>query len=134
MTSRLKNPIGDVVLPLAYQYGGRDPAEITHDETHIHNAYSWDFQVSRLIDYGRNVLGPRQYLEVKYENILDNPSDMLKEIASFVGIVESVKNTTLKIDPQRIKSIDMGSNVALQVWNICGNTARLLDYDECATS
>lgn len=134
MTSRLKNPIGDVVLPLAYQYAGKDPAEITQDETHLHNAYSWDFQVSRLIDYGRKVLGPRQYFEAKYENIVDNPNDMLKEIASFWGIVEPVKNTTLKIDIQRIKSIDMRSHEARQVCNICGNTARLLGYGECATS
>ena len=130
MTSRLKNPIGDVVLPLAYQYAGRDPADIQEDQTHLHNAYSWNFQVSRLISYGREVLGSKQYLEVKFENIMDNPNDVLKEISSFIGISGLVENTTLEVDPQRIKGIDMGSEEARQVWEICGNTAKLLGSDD----
>src|SRR5262249_28497011 len=59
MTSRMDSVVGTVSLRAAYRYSNRDAAQIGADEPHLHNAYSWNFQVSRVVRYARDVLGER---------------------------------------------------------------------------
>src|ERR1700741_5203529 len=74
MTSRLDNAVGAVTLPAAYRYAKRDPALITTDEPYLHNACSWNFQVTRVVHYGRGALGDERYLEIGYEDMCAEPS------------------------------------------------------------
>ena len=128
MTSRLGNPVGDVALPSAYRYAGQDPGAISIDESYLHNAYSWNFQVTRVMNYGREVLGTSQYLEMRYENVCTRPDSVLAVIRSFLGCADSRTGASTHVDPARTGAWDAADARAQAIWAICGETAERLGY------
>lgn len=133
MTSRLGNPVGDVALPGAYRYAGQDPGAILTDESYLHNAYSWNFQVTRVMSYGRDVLGASQYLEMRYEDVCAGPDSVLAIVRSFLGCADSRISASTCVDPSRMGAWDAADARAKAIWAICGETAGRLGYS-CARS
>jgi len=128
MTSRLGNPVGDVTLPGAYRYVGRDPSAIPTDEPYLHNAYAWNFQVTRVIDYGREALGAAQYLEMAYEDACAEPLQALAMVRSFLGCGDSQAGASTRVDPARTGAWDAADARVQAIWAICGETAGRLGY------
>jgi hypothetical protein len=128
MTSRLSNPVGAVVLPAAYRYVKRDPALIAADEPYVHNACSWNFQVSRVVGYGRGVLGGDRYLEIAYEDVCTNPARAAATVRSFLGSPTEARETMIQVDFTRSGGWDAGDPRVDLIWRLCGETAVLLGY------
>ena len=128
MTSRLGNPVGDVALPAAYRYSSRAASELTTDEAYLHNAYSWNFQVARVLHYARCVLGQEQYLEIKYEDVCTRPDRVLGAVQSHVGCGRDRGGASLPVDLARVGAWDPRDLRVQAIWDICGRTAELLGY------
>ena len=128
MTSRLGNPVGAVALPAAYRYSKRDPALIATDEPHWHNACAWNFQVSRVVRYGRDVLGEGRYLEIAYEQLCAAPSGVCAAVRSFLGCAAGERETSIPVDLARSGGWDAGDPRVDAIWRLCGETAALLGY------
>ena len=128
MTSRLSNPVGAVALPAAYRYSKRDPALIAVDEPYLHNACSWNFQVSRIVRYGRDVLGGDRYLEIAYEDVCADPSRIAAAVRSFLRCATEPRATTLPVDLTRSGGWDATDPRVDLIWRLCGETAALLGY------
>ena len=127
MTSRLNNPIGAVALPAAYRYANRDLSRIATDDPYLHNAYSWNFQVTRVAHYAREALGER-YLEVAYEDLCTEPSRVVATVRSFLGCGPDARDTSIPVDRSRTGGWDPGDPRADSIWKLCGSTAALLGY------
>jgi hypothetical protein len=128
MTSRLGNPVGAVALPAAYRYAKRDPALIATDEPYLHNACSWNFQVSRVVGYGRSVLGGGRYLEIAYEDVCADSARVAATVRSFLGCPTEERETMLPVDFTRSGGWDVGDPRVDTIWRLCGETAALLGY------
>lgn len=128
MTSRLDNPVGIVALPAAYRYSNRDAEEIETDEPYLHNAYSWNFQVTRVLHYARDVLGEAQYLEIKYEDLCIQPDHVLALVRSYLGCADDRAGASIQADPARAGAWDSRDTRVQTIWQICGKTAGLLGY------
>jgi hypothetical protein len=126
MTSRLGNPVGDVALPGAYRYVGRDPGAIPTDEPYLHNAYAWNFQVTRVMRYGREVLGASQYVEMRYEDVCAAPDRALAMVRSLLGCADC--RTSTRVDPARTGTWDAADARVQAIWAICGETAGRFGY------
>jgi hypothetical protein len=127
MTSRLTNAVGATALPAAYRYSNRDPAQIGSDETYLHNACAWNFQVTRVVRYAADVLGEPNYLELKYEDLCAEPNRVLARVRSYLGWTEGPE-TSLQVDLSRVRGWDPGDPRVQAIWDICGKTAALLGY------
>lgn len=128
MTSRLSNPVGAVALPAAYRYSQRDPTLIAGDESYLHNACSWNFQVTRVAHYGRAVLGGDRYLEIAYEDLCAEPSDVAAAVRSFLGCATGKRETPIRADLTRSSDWDASDPRIDMIWDLCGQTAALLGY------
>ena len=128
MTSRLDNPIGAVALPAAYRYADRDAGEIATDAPYLHNAYAWNFQVSRIVRYARDVLGPARYLDIRYEDVCAQPDGVLALVQSYLGFADERATTSIQVDNSRAGGWDPRDPRVETVWEICGETAALLGY------
>jgi hypothetical protein len=128
MTSRLSNPVGAVALPAAYRYSRRDPALIAGDEPYLHNACSWNFQVTRVAHYGRSALGGDRYLEIAYENMCAEPSGVAAAVRSFLGCAIAERETTIPVDLTRSSDWNASDPRVDMIWRLCGETAELLGY------
>lgn len=128
MTSRLDNPVGAVALPAAYQYSSRDVEQIATDEPYLHNAYSWNFQVARVLHYAREALGEARYLEVKYEDLCARPDRVFAVVRSYLGHVDHRAGTSIQVDPTRAGTWDLRDARVQTIWEICRKTAELLGY------
>lgn len=115
------------------------------------NAYGWNHQIERAIEYGRENLKNR-YLEIKYEDCCDNPQKQLERICEFLQI-EEVPKTTLKIkkslSPSNLEELKGHENkksprrssldsllttknrgkIELAVREICEETAKKIGYE-----
>ena len=128
MTSRLGNPVGDVALPGAYRYAGKDPSAIPTEAPYLHNAYAWNFQVTRVMHYGCEVLGAAQYLEMSYEEVCAEPDRALAMVRSFLGCAHSQAGASTRVDRARTGAWG-GSEARVQaIWAICGETAGRFGY------
>ncbi|HTR57222.1 MAG TPA: sulfotransferase [Casimicrobiaceae bacterium] len=127
LTSRLNNAVGAVALPAAYGYCRRDVARIATDEPYLHNACSWNFQVTRVARYGREVLGRERYLEIAYEDVCAEPARMFALVRSYLGCVDE-PDVAMPIDLLRAGSWDPRDQRIEVIWEVCGETAALLGY------
>jgi Sulfotransferase family len=134
MTSRLGNPVGDVALPAAYRHAGRPLAELPVDEPYLHNAYAWNFQVTRVVQYGREVLGKSRYLELIYEDLCTEPDRVLATFRSYLGCAVDQPAGSVRVDPARISRWDPRDARVGTIWGICGKTAELLGYTRDAVA
>jgi Sulfotransferase family len=132
-TSRLGNRVGNVALPAAYAFAGRNPGQIAIDEVYLHNAYSWNYQVARVVAYARRQLRETRYLEIKYEHVCDHPETVFKEAETFFGQTEQAGSTTVSVDPSRTGSWDPDDSRVRTIWEICGETAAAIGYGATAT-
>jgi Sulfotransferase family len=128
ITSRLDNPIGAVALPAAYRYANRDAGEIATDAPYLHNAYAWNFQVSRVVRYARDVLGAARYLEIRYEDVCAQPDGVLAFVQSYLGCADQQVATSIQVDISRASTWDPRDPRVETIWEICGETAALLGY------
>jgi hypothetical protein len=128
MTSRLDNPVGAATLPAAYRYCGRDVALIATDAPYVHNACSWNFQVGRVLRYGREVLGADRYRELAYENVCIDPAGAAGALRSFLGGADERRGASIAVDVARANAWDPHDPRVDLVWSLCGETASLLDY------
>jgi hypothetical protein len=127
VTSMLANPLGAAVLPSAYRYSKRDVGLIATDEEYLHNACSWNFQVTRVSRYARATLGRESYLEISYEALCAEPSRIAALVRAFLGC-GSGAGTSLAVDPARTGSWDTDDPRVATIWDICGDTAATLGY------
>jgi len=132
-TSRLGNRVGDVVLPAAYAFAGHDPGRIATDEVFLHNAYSWNYQVARVVAFGRRQLGEARYLEIKYEDVCDHPETVLREAERFLGQTEQAESTSVSVDLSRAGSWDPDDARVRAIWEVCGETAATIGYGAMAS-
>ena len=132
MTSRFGNEVGNAVLPAAYRYAGRPVEALDTDDSYLHNAYSWSFQVGRVAQYGRTVLSTTQYLEMRYEAICADPEEALRSLISFLGIRTESRSCSVDINHLRQYQWDRRDPRVRQVWEICRMAGRLLGYDDSA--
>jgi hypothetical protein len=128
MTSRLGNPVGDVALPAAYRYAGRPVGEIATDESYVHNAHAWNFQVTRVAQYGREVLGESRYLELKYEDVCAQPGRVFETLEAYLGGSGDRAVPSIAVDLSRTGAWDPSDPRVHTIWEICGRSAALLGY------
>jgi hypothetical protein len=128
MTSRLGNPVGDVALPAAYGFGGRAADRIVTDEPYLHNAYAWNYQVTRVCHYARHDLPETQYRELKYEDVCRHPYEAFETVRSYLGCIERRRKTSVEVDPARTGGSEGDDPRVPTIWDICGRTAELLGY------
>jgi sulfotransferase family protein len=128
MTSRMSNPVGAVALPAAYRYSRRDPALIAADEPYLHNACSWNFQVRRVVQYGRGALGGDRYLEIAYENTCAEPLRVAAAVRAFLGCSIAEREMTIPVDRTRSSDWNASDPRVDMIWRLCGETAALLGY------
>ena len=128
MTSELTNLVGAVALPAAYRYSKRDIGRMATDEPYMHNACSWNFQVTRVARYAREALGHGRYLEITYEDMCTQPSRVVAVVRSFLGCTPEGGATSVPVDLSRAGGWDPRDPRVETIWNICGETAALLGY------
>jgi hypothetical protein len=128
MTSNLDNAVGAVALPAAYRYANRDTGQIATDAPYLHNAYAWNFQVSRVVRYARDVLGAARYLEIRYEDVCAQPDGVLALVRSYLGCADQQVATSIQVDISRASAWEPRDPRVETIWDICGETAALLGY------
>ncbi len=128
MTSRLNNALGRVALPAAYRYSKRDVARIANDEPYMHNACSWNFQVTRVARYAREALGSDHYLELKYEDVCAQPARVAALVRAYVGCADDGRGPSTAVDISRTGGWDPADPRVGAIWDVCGETAALLGY------
>ena len=128
MTSRLNTAIGAATLPAAYRYSNRSIDSIATDEPWLHNACSWNYQVGRVVRFGRGSLGSRQYLEVRYEDVCADLASSVARVRSFLGFRSEGRAGSVAIDASRVGAWDARDARVKTIWAICGENAALLDY------
>ncbi len=131
MTSRNDNPVGRVVLNAAYETLGFSPLKIRDDKEHVHNAISWLYQVGMVTDFARRQLSAKQYLEIKYEDVCENPDAALSRLAEFIGFHGDLQPVAgVEFDRVRIFALD--DPRIDEVWKLCAETAQKLAYKPVA--
>jgi hypothetical protein len=128
MTSRVDTAIGAATLPNAYRYSRRAVESLPTDEVFVHNACSWNYQVGRIVRYGRQALSSARYLELRYEDVCEDPGFALARVRSLLGCEAVGHGGSIAVDPSRMGGWDPGDPRAATVWTICRETAALLDY------
>jgi hypothetical protein len=128
MTSRLDNAVGAVALPAAYRYANRDAGLVATDAPYLHNAYAWNFQVSRVVRYALNMLVPARYLEIRYEDVCAEPAFALALVQSYLGCADQRAATSIQVDLSRAGGWHPRDPRLQIIWDICGETAALLGY------
>ncbi|HEX8012982.1 MAG TPA: sulfotransferase [Casimicrobiaceae bacterium] len=129
MTSRVNNVVGRVALPAAYRYAQRDVARIATDEPYMHNACSWNFQVTRVARFAREWLDHDRYLEIRYEDLCAEPSRVVGLVRSLLGCADSRAEPSVPVDPARSGGWDPRDPRTEVIWNLCGETGALLGYE-----
>jgi hypothetical protein len=127
MTSRLSTAIGAATLPNAYRYSNRSIDSIGTDEPYLHNACSWNYQVGRVVRYGR-ASPSGQYLEVRYEDVCADPASSVARVRSFLGCGSEGRTGSVAVDASRMGAWNARDARVETVWTICGESAALLDY------
>jgi len=131
VSSRLGNPVGDVVLPRAYRSLGFDVAQIATNPEHLNNAISWQYQVESVTRYADAHLSSSQYHLLRYEDLCRSPQDSLDRIYDFVGLPRT-SAVDLALDASRMRQHPSGDPRVAEVWSLCGRTAMRLGYRTAA--
>lgn len=127
-TARPDDALGVALLPAAYRHVGRDISCIDSDAAYLHNAISWEYQVRRVIDYGRRLVGDARYLEIHYEHLCADPVGTLRVLQTFLGRSAVEHRPTLRIDVSRDPRWDPADDRVRRIWDVCGTTASMLGY------
>lgn len=128
VTSSMECDIGKASLPGAYAYCGRNYSFAASDETWLRNAFSWQHQVTRAVCYGRARLDPKNYLEMRFEDIRNDPEVAFRTVERFLGLARVRRHTSVLYDPKRVAPTSPNDPRADKVWQICERTAAMLGY------
>ncbi|VTZ25413.1 Sulfotransferase family protein [Methylocella tundrae] len=128
MTSRLSNPVGQVVLPAAYVACGLNPKNIEFDEPYLHNAVTWTYQVGNVCRALSKTLADERHLQLRYEEICANPVETHCELGKFLGKNVVPMNEIPDIDWARVSKFDINDERPERIWSICGEVAIALGY------
>jgi hypothetical protein len=128
MTSRLDNPVGRAVLPVAYHAYGLDPDNIEHDEPYIRNAVTWAYQVGGVLDTLRAMSPTEGWLQFRYEEVCAAPAEAQKRLTVFLGTAAPTAGPP-EIDVSRIGDFRADDDKTERIWAICGGLAAELGYE-----
>ena len=129
MTSRLGNPVGKTVLNNAYKFFNLDVHAIEDKEDYFNNAVSWAYQLEQVLTFVENDLSYSNYLQVKFENLIDHAEEALLSICEFLDIsAQAVPE--LFIDAQRLNHIHEASKEVDEIWALCGKAASHMGYSK----
>jgi len=128
MTSRMSNPVGEAVLPAAYEACGLDPKDIETDEPYLHNAATWSYQVGNVRRTLSEACPVERVFQLRYEDVCANPITAYSEIAKFLGADLVSTAEAPSIDWTRVNEVDYNGEKVERIWSICGETAMLLGY------
>ena len=128
MTSRLDNPVGRAVLPVAYRACGLNPDNIELDEPYIHNAVTWAYQVGGVLGTLRSMPPASGCLQFRYEEICVAPDEAQKRLTAFLGAAAPITDPP-EIDARRTGGYRAEDDRAKKIWSICGGLAFELGYE-----
>lgn len=129
ITSRMDNPIGQWCLPRAYRYLNLNENDIRKNTDEINNAISWKFQLDIINDFAQKNLNGKNYLIIKFEDIIADPMSVLVCIKTFLGLKnENTDSTEILIDKNRIEPKNTNAILEDKIWEICGQTAEFFGY------
>lgn len=127
LTSRTNNRLGEAVLPAAYRWVGLSDAQLRAHEDHMRNAVSWLYQVDGVTRFARRRLSSAQYLELRYEDICNDPHAVIRRLVAFTGAAtERVESPG--IDAARMRSFRPPDSRVGEVWGLCRHVATTLGY------
>ena len=92
VTSRTDNSVGETVCASAYRAIGREVRLIDSDPDWRRNAITWVYQVDPVARLGRT-LGPDRYLEIRFEDLCDDPAGTTRRVREFLGVAGQVGPT-----------------------------------------
>ncbi len=127
-TSREDNPVGKAVLRAAYHAAGLDAALRQEQDTYLHNALTWRFQVGEATRFARQNLSDEQYLLLKYEDFCLHPRDTKRQLLGFIGVSDANPDV-VEIDQARTGEIEQGDPRVDEVWDLCKNVATEIGYE-----
>jgi hypothetical protein len=124
----MSNPVGEAVLPAAYEACGLDPKDIEADEPYLHNAATWSYQVGNVRRTLSEACPVERVFQLRYEDVCANPITAYSEIANFLGADLVSTAEAPSIDWTRVNEVDYNGEKVERIWSICGETAMLLGY------
>lgn len=127
MASRLDNEVGKAVLPAAYAAVGRSLDLLRTDDSWIHNALTWRYQVEKVLGELSYLEADRQ-LQLKYEEICADPETPLSRLQRHLGLDPRPLPPGFKIDADRTGTWEPDDPRAPIVWSFCGEIAARLGY------
>lgn len=127
-TSKPDNALGRSALPGAYFFVGRDPKHLESDPEWLRNSISWQHQVTRAACYGRALLGPERYLEVRFEDVRTDAEAEFVKVERFLGLPRTRWHSSVVYDPKRAVEVVSDDPRIEEVWKICGATAGMFGY------
>lgn len=130
ITSDPFHDVGKDALPGAYAYAGRPKERAEEDADWLRNALAWRHQVGRAMAYGRDILGPSRYVEVKFEDVATDPDGALQRLSEFLGLPRARWRPSFRFDPERAVKVGPKDPRPERVWRICGEVASALGYEE----
>jgi len=128
LTSRISHRVGRRVVAAAYRRYGRPVERMKTDEIHLHNAYSWKYQVASAMEYGRNELPAGNYIELKFEDLCSRPEAEEARIGEFIGEAPRIDSETIAINPRPRKPEFWSRDKIEEVWEVCADVATELGY------
>lgn len=129
-TSKPDDVLGKSALPGAYLFAGRDVQHMVSDPAWLVNAISWQHQVTRAACYGRALLGPERYLEVRFEDIRADAEAEFAKVERFLGLSRKRWHSSAVYDTKRAIEVASDDPRIEKVWEICGSTAAMLGYTQ----
>ncbi|MBL4743418.1 MAG: sulfotransferase [Cycloclasticus sp.] len=128
MTSRLDNPIGQLVLKQAYNNLKMNFDDVTNTPDEINNVISWVYQVKQVLDYV-NKISDKDYLHIRYEDICQNYKSSLDQLYKYLDLTKkNANNCPIKIDQSRFNNFNVNNAHFEHVWSLCEDLAKVLNY------
>jgi hypothetical protein len=127
MTSRLNNPVGAGCSPAAYRYSNRDVGRIATDDPCMHNACSWNFQVTRIARYAQGTR-PQSAISKSVRGRVYATVSSRRSRAVISRLRPGENKTSIPVDLSRAGGWDHGDPRVETIWALCGETAELLGY------
>lgn len=131
ITSRFNHPVGKTVLEDGYRFIGKNDISLLESTHEINNAISWNYQIAQAIIFFSKLESGKEYLQIKYEDIVSGPDQVLASICQFLDIANDSKSR-LDIDLKRVNSISESTPVTENIWSICESTANQIGYKPLA--
>lgn len=100
MTARLDNQIGQITLPLAYDYFDLEKHEILRDSSLIHMCRTTSHQLEMLLKFKQNIPSDK-WLNLNFKDLIINPKSHLVKLSKFTGMTTVTENILLEFNHER---------------------------------